>query len=451
MNRETQRKKQKKIRWMQLVYLILLPAVIIFPDNLAAAQNATPLTLQEGLKIAAGESRIVKIARFNEAIAESDTHIARAGLLPSINATAAHTNMARQPAMIFAGQAVNTSDSNYYSYSISIQQLLFDFRGSLSRYEASRMLLEAKKLDSVRIKNVVAFDFILAFYDYLEAQHYVKTALGEIASLESHNRDATLRYKAGVITRNDLLQVQVRLSDARQKHLSAKNIEAVRATKLNDFLLLPLNGNINVVEPQEVTAEPKHFEMERSWEVATSKRSEILIVDRTLSAVDLESAAQKTEFLPKFFVRGSNDYMENSYQRYENNLSLIVGVNFNLFEGGRSWADLQKSNNRKKQLLEQRARLVDEIKMEVQRYSLDLQNAYARILVSRDAASQARENLRINKKRYEEGEGTATEVLDAVTLLTTAETNHIRSVYDYRKAEAALHYALGMNLLEVYR
>lgn len=436
---------------MQLIYLILLPAVIIFPDNPAASQNATPLTLQEGLKIAAGESRIIKIARFNEAIAESDTHVARSALLPSINATAGHTSLAHQPAMLFAGQAVNTSDSNYYSYSISIQQLLFDFCGSLSRYEASRMLLEAKKLDSVRIKNAVAFDFILAFYDYLEAQRYVKTALGEIESLESHNRDATLRYKAGVITRNDLLQVQVQLSDARQKHLSARNVEAVRATRLNDFLLRPLNGNINVVEPQEAIAEPKRFEMERLWETATGKRSEMLIVDRTLSAVDLESTAQKTEFLPKFFVRGSNDYVENPYQRYENNWSLIVGVNLSLFEGGRSLADLQKSNHRKKQLLEQRARLVDEIKMEVQRYSLDLQNAYARILVSHDAASQARENLRINKKRYEEGEGTATEVLDAVTLLTTAETNHIRSVYDYRKAGAALHHALGTDLLEVYR
>jgi outer membrane protein TolC len=80
-----------------------------------------------------------------------------------------------------------------------------------------------------------------------------------------------------------------------------------------------------------------------------------------------------------------------------------------------------------------------------------MQDAYERIQVARDTVEQAQENLRINKKRYEVSVGTATEVLDAVTLLTVSETNHIRSIYDYRKAEAAGYYATGTDLLAVYR
>jgi outer membrane protein TolC len=57
----------------------------------------------------------------------------------------------------------------------------------------------------------------------------------------------------------------------------------------------------------------------------------------------------------------------------------------------------------------------------------------------------------MNKKVDDEGVGTATEVLDAVTLLTAAEANYVRSVYDYRKAEAATHYAAGEDLLQVYK
>ena len=38
-----------------------------------------------------------------------------------------------------------------------------------------------------------------------------------------------------------------------------------------------------------------------------------------------------------------------------------------------------------------------------------------------------------------------------VTLLTVSETNHIRSIYDYRKAEAANYHATGTDLLAVYR
>jgi outer membrane protein TolC len=143
--------------------------------------------------------------------------------------------------------------------------------------------------------------------------------------------------------------------------------------------------------------------------------------------------------------------MENSYQLHENNWSLMFGVNINLFEGGRSMANLKKTGYQKNQLLQQRAKLVDEIRLELQRCTLDLHNAYARILANQDAVDQALENLRINKRRYEEGEGTATEVLDAVSLLTNAETNRIRSEYDYRKAEAAIHYASGSDLREIYK
>lgn len=424
---------------------------MILPFNYAMAQDTTSITLSEGLKIVTEESRVIKIAKLSEAMAESDANMARSALLPHLAASAARTDLEHQPAMLVGGQAVPSSDSGFYSYSVSIQQLLFDFRGSLSRYEATRMLVEAQKLDSTRTRNEIGLEFTKSFYDLLESMHLTELAAKEIERLEAHNRDATLLYKGGVITKNDLLQVQVRLSDAREKHLSAKNLEAMRTANLNNLLLRPLNGSIQPKESAEVIVAPPNTDLKEAWEIAVTRRPEILIVDRTLSAVDLDVTVKRSEFLPKIYVRAADDYTENSYQVNENNWSLTFGITANIFDGGRSFADLQKTKSRKRQLLEQRARLVDGVKLELQNYLLQLDNSYARILVNRDAAGQAEENLRINKKRYEEGEGTATEVLDAVTLLTVAETNQIRSIYDYRKAEAAVHYAMGTDLREIYR
>lgn len=95
--------------------------------------------------------------------------------------------------------------------------------------------------------------------------------------------------------------------------------------------------------------------------------------------------------------------------------------------------------------------LIDEIKLEVEKYILDLKTARERITVTKDAVGQAEENLRINRVRYGEGVGTATEVLDAVTLLTIAETNFYKSLYDFRRAEAGFIYSIGKDLLEVYK
>jgi len=203
-------------------------------------------------------------------------------------------------------------------------------------------------------------------------------------------------------------------------------------------------------EPREMVA-PDALNLEQSWDRALEKRPEIQIVDKTVASIDLEVASKKAEFLPKVFAGGSYAFQQNSYQLYQDNWALILGLNLSLFEGGRTLADLQKSQQRKVQLLEQRNKLVDEVKLQVQQAMLNMQDAYERIQVARGAVEQAQENLRINRQRYEVSVGTATEVLDAVTLLTVSDTNHVRSIYDYRKAEAATYYATGEDLLAVYR
>lgn len=80
-----------------------------------------------------------------------------------------------------------------------------------------------------------------------------------------------------------------------------------------------------------------------------------------------------------------------------------------------------------------------------------MKNAQEKILVTKDAIAQAEENLRINKIRYEEGIGTATDVIDAIAILTTAETNYYRAIYEFKKAEAGFLFAIGQNLLSAYR
>jgi OMF family outer membrane factor len=93
---------------------------------------------------------------------------------------------------------------------------------------------------------------------------------------------------------------------------------------------------------------------------------------------------------------------------------------------------------------------LDDIRLEVEKSYLDLKNAVEKIQVTKDAANQAEENLRIHKIRYEEGIGTSTDVVDAITLLTTAETNYYRAVYELRRAQAELQYAMGWDLVSTY-
>ncbi len=435
-------------QFLRLSFLFLT-FVLIFP--FVSVSYAEILTLSEGLRLTADNNRSIRITRQQENISEADTLIARSALLPNVNASANQTFLSYQPKAIFGTVIVPTAEKNFVSYSLGVQQLLYDFEGTVSRYRASKSILDTKRLDTLRVRNQVSLDFAIAYFDLLESDKLVRVAEKEAESVRGHLRDATNLYENGVITKNDLLQAEVRLSDAQQKLLNARNVRAITASRLNTILARPLTADVEVLDIEETPALHIVLDREKAWETALEQRPEMRIVSETMKSLNFEEVSRKSEYYPRFFAGASWDYTENKYMLHQGNASVLLGMTVNLFAGGSTRAEVLKVGHQKQQLQEQGARLGDEIRLEVEKNIFDLRNALDRIRVTKDAAGQAEENLRINRVRYEEGVGTATEVLDAVTLLTVAETNFYKSLYDARRAEAALLYSIGNDLTEVYK
>jgi len=437
-----------RIRASKIVMVFLC---LIFFVAFRAAAYSEVLTLSEGLKLVTANNRTIKMSQHEENMSEADTLIALSRMLPEVNASGSHTSLAHQPTAIFGSQQVPISEKNYLAYSLSIQQTLYDFRKNASRYDASKKLLNAKKMDAARTRNLVAIDFVLVYLDLLEAENLVKVSEKEVLQLESHLHNAKSLYEEGVITKNDLLQAEVKISDARQRLLTAGNLRAVTASQLNSILVRPLTADMQVEDVRESPARFVETDMGRAWEIAEKQRPEILIAEETLKALDLERRATEAEFFPRLFVQGGYDFTENRYQVYEGNWSVTLGLGINLFQGGLTRAELKKNESQRLRLVEEKNKLIDDIRLEVEKYLLNVKTAKERVAVTKDAVQQAEENLRINRVKYEEGAGTATDVLDAVTLLTVAETNNYKSVYDLRRSEAAVLYAIGTDLSEVYK
>ncbi|MBA4373080.1 MAG: hypothetical protein C0402_09510 [Thermodesulfovibrio sp.] len=412
---------------------------------------ATELKLAEGLKLAVEKSRQIKIAVYEERTAQADAAVDHARLLPAVNASFRGTALADQPAAIFGSNTVPLSQRDFLEYSLSIQHTLYDFEGNASRYAAGRMRANTKKLDTLRVRNFVAIEFALIFFDLLESQKMLAVADREVERLTAHMHNTRALLEEGSITRNDLLQAEVRLSDAQSRRISAINSRQLNVSRLNNILVRPLYTEINAVDVDFGTVSVTAMTLEQAWETAAGQRPELKIVAETMKSLDLDEAARRADYYPRFIVRGGYDFTENRYQVHEGNWSVILGMGINLYSGGSTRAELQKIEAQRSRLREQKEKVIEDIRLEVTRYILDAATARERLLVTKDAVLQSEENLRINRSRYEEGVGTATEVLDAVTLLTVAETNHYKALYDAKKAEAAVLYALGRDLTEVYQ
>ncbi len=439
---------------MKRIFIMLCAFVIVFiPFRKSLAGNtADRITLSEGLKIATENNRLVKIAFRERDMSYEDTVISRSKLLPNVNANMSQTFLSRQPGAHMGSQQVYTSERSYLSYGINAYQSIFSFGADSSQYEASKTFFDAKKLNVDLVKNIVALDFINAYFDTLESEKMIAVAQKEVERFESHLNVARNLFNEGVITKNDLLQAEVMLSDARQRLLTLKNMRAINASRINNILSRPLSSEVIVEDvPVNAVSAGDLMTLENAWANAEKQRVELGMIDRELKAAELEETVKKSDYFPKFFVQGGYNYTENRYQLYEDNWSLILGANLNIFSAGATKAEVSKVRYKRERLLEQRNKLADDIKLEVEKNYRDMKNAAEKINVTKDAVGQAEENLRINKIRYEEGIGTATDVLDAITLLTTAETNYYRAMYEFKRAEAGFMYSVGRDMVSAYK
>jgi outer membrane protein TolC len=406
------------------------------------------LTLEEGLKIVADTGRDVKIARSDEEVARSAVSLARSPYLPWVDLYGRETWLRYEPQAKFGPTIVPTSQDQFKTYGVRATQLLYDFGKTSSSIDAAKYGLKAREIETVRAKNRSALEFIIAYYDLLEAEKLLQVATEEVKQYEAHKKDAEVRYSGGVVTKNEVLQADVTLADSRQRFLIADNLRSLRESRINSLLLRPLNEPVQL---EEITKSPSAgITLESAWTAAEAESPEIGEIDAGIRSKEESIKATRAEYMPSFYLSGGYEYMENQYLVNQNNWSVIAGVNINLFSGGASSAKVHMGKNELTSLRITRDKIVDAVRLDVKGAFLELQSSTQRIEVTKTAVAQAEENLRLQRLRYQEGVGTAIEVLDAVTLLSATQSNTWKAFYGFERAEAGLLYSMGRDLMSMY-
>ncbi len=140
---------------------------------------------------------------------------------------------------------------------------------------------------------------------------------------------------------------------------------------------------MQVEEIRETSTQVVEMDREKTWEIAEKQRPEIQIIAETMKALDLEKTARKADYFPKLFLKGGYDFTENHYQVHEGNWSVTLGMGINLYQGGATKAELMKIDSQRLKLVEEKNKLMDDIRLEVEKYLLDVNTARERVAVTR--------------------------------------------------------------------
>ena len=114
------------------------------------------------------------------------------------------------------------TNRNFWSQPTYVNQLLFDFWGTPSKYQAAIMGHKASLLDTAQTQENVFLMVAQGYFKTLRAKKMVEVAKQTVVDLKQHLKIAEDQYQFGVVTFNDVLQAKVSLADAEQNLIVAR-------------------------------------------------------------------------------------------------------------------------------------------------------------------------------------------------------------------------------------
>lgn len=420
-----------KFRHASLVLALLL---------VANSSWGAVLTLNDCLQKARSSNPALRTAEWDTRIAQQNVRLASSPFYPRLDAQAGYSLQQAPQAVLISERIAETQEADFAFGGLAINYTLYDFGKREARRNQARSLAAATSSGFEARRTDVSLQVIETYFAILETGKLVTTAKEEISQVEQHRRMAQALYEEGVVTRNDILQADVRLAAARQKLLATTN------RMENIWLQLNYLTGSNPAFRAELTDEtplPETVPLSTEGSVALTRRPEILALRQGVEASQAEVRESRAAYFPELYTRLGLDYVQNDKVREQVIMSATIGLKINLFDGFATTAARDRAQLNHSRVQDQLRQAESQVRLEIDTAGNDLRVAGERISVAETAIRQSEENLRINRERYQERVGTATEVLDAQTLLTQTRADYYRALFDRQVAAARLKRALG--------
>ncbi len=437
------------IPWRLILLAGLTWSLALASPGIGAEAPPATLDLKAALGLAWKANPTLRVSRLQSLIAGEDVVRARSGFLPTLKSEVSQTIYDDQiKTKLPAGTipqfpstlSFPTTNRNFWSSKTYIDQTIFDFWLTPSKYQAAVLGKSASLLDTAKTRDDLFLGVAKGYFSTLQDQKLEVVAQETVTDLKQHLKIAEDEYHFGLVTYNDVLQAKVSLADAQQSLLVAKTDTIDSRAAFNKLLALPVSAP-TVLKDERLETRP--WGLEDATAAALKQRSDLKASTQRISQQEKVVTETRAQYFPRIYAQAGQTYQVNDYLLHDNSWFGIFGMQWTLFSGLDTKAQVAQAKLTVNQLQEQHKDLDEQVRLDVQNAYLKVRQTADRIRVTEEAVTQAEENMRLNEARYKEQVGTATDVIDAETLLTRTRVNYWSALYDHQMAKAELLWAMG--------
>ncbi|MGB2868410.1 MAG: TolC family protein [Bacteroidota bacterium] len=418
------------------------------------AQTTQSLTLEEAVQLGLDKSRALHASLMKVQYADSKSGEASALMLPSLKFNGSYSRLSDIPpaqfVVPFLPSPVTLSPTvvNNYLLRLSVQQPLFTGFRLQKNSDIAGYNAQAAQKDFEKDRSDLVYNIKNAYWNLSKALELQKVVDENVDQIKSHLKDVQSWQGQGLVTTNDVLKVQVQLSDAQLRQIDAKNGVQLAALALNSIIGLPLETEIQL--KTSIKHGPKEYpELGKLIAQAMERRPEMVSMQYRIKAGDAAVSVAQGNWWPQVYLTGNyssarpNQRIFPAQDAFKDTWDVSLALSFDIWNWGTTMHQTDQAKAQLSQAEDGLSQLQDGITFDVTRNYLGILRAKERIAVAEQGVKQAEENYRGTNARFRQGLSVNSDLLDAEVALLQAKTNYTQSLVDYELAEAGLERAIG--------
>jgi outer membrane protein len=452
--------RKQRSKGSHIVFYTMLFSLTMVP-GLAHAQGNTKqralagpaptevlrLTLDQAVGLALRQNPTAQIAILTVAQSEQDKNIARAELLPQVNAKitdeAQKVNLRAQfgGKAPFPGFPETLGPYQIFSAGPSFGGPVFDLT-LWRRYQAAQTTWKASKASSLSTREQVILLVVSQYIGTLRAVANVQASQSRVDLAQALYDQAADLQKEGVGTGIDTLRANVELQNEKQRLIQARTDRETALYGLSRLLNLDPRQAIELSDSLSFFDTPQP-EAEASIGLALAEREEWKALGSQIKAAEYQKKASQDARLPSLRFDGNFAYVGTSSNTTLPTYTYQASVNLPLFTGGRIHAETVRADLEIRKLEEQKDDLRNQIALDVKTALIDLNSARNEVQVANLGVELSKEEVDQARDRFKAGVANNIEVIQAQDSLARANDNQIAALYRFNQARADLARAVG--------
>lgn len=299
----------------------------------------------------------------------------------------------------------------------------------------ARVGVEASRLQLRLSENEVEQKTEQYYWQLVTLEEKMNTIKAVEELLADIHKDVDVAVRAGLVMRNDLLQVELRQNDIESQKLKLQNGISIVQRLLAQYC--GLNSNIIHVKKEDVVASAPVETGGNLMDLA-----EYQLLQKQVDAAHLKKLITVGQSMPTVAVgAGYNYYKINDMNRNFGMVFATVNVPISDWWGGSHAIKRKKIEQRKAE--EELADKAELLNIRMEKAWNDVTEAYQQLTIAQRSIEQAEENLRLNRNYYKAGTSRMADLLEAQLLYQQARDRQTDAFADYQNKQLEYRIATG--------